>query len=227
MYTPSPKTEKRLYFSTPEPQLQNGKKRPDLHRQNSYHSKVPATYQTKQQNPNGTPQRHGSHIPHSHSKPKPSSKPSRQAVSSAPRAQSMYTRSPRKNNSFDTLSPQAQKQVNTVVVPDDLRPIHTHLMICGFKIPNKSISDPGDMFQVLSSSKKLKWCSLARLLFLTKEDIKQIKCFRKEERCYQMLCFWKIRFGEQATYSTLAQALLHSHHADILKEFIEVFNDDM
>ena len=100
------------------------------------------------------------------------------------------------------------------------------LTICGSTILNKPIFDFVDKFQELSSCAELNWCSLARSLFLTPDEIDLIECFREEERCYQMLCYWYITFHEQATYSTLARALVHSSQEDVIMECPLVFNDD-
>ena len=143
----------------------------------------------------------------------------------------MHTRSLPNSSSLHKDSSRTPKRANTLGAmrsDDGLQEPNDPLTICGSTILSKPISDIEDRFRELSSCKdsELNWRRLARSLFLTPAEMDRIECFREEERCYQMLCYWKIRFNEQeTTYSTLARALVHSNQESIIKKYPQVFNE--
>ena len=196
-YTPSPNTEKKIY--------------------------------------DFTTQQRSSAIPHSHFQLKHRTMLSRQTTvvedrSSTPKWR-MHTCSLPSSSSLHKDSSQTPKRANMLAAMrsnDSLQGRNNPLTICGSTISNRPISDIVEKFQELSSCAELNWCSLARSLFLTLEEIDQIsKCFGEEEGCYQMLCYWNIRFYERANYSTLARALVNSNQEDIIANYPHIFRDNV
>ena len=192
-YTPSPKTEKRMYDFTTQRSIPHSHCRPVHSTKLSRQTAIIV----KEQSCTPKLKKHAHSLPGSSTLPKHSSQ------------------TPQRANTIDAMS-----STDGLEVPDN------PLTIYGSTIQNKPISDIEKKFRVLSNS-KLNWCSLAWALRLT-DEIDKLKCFQEEERCYQMLCYWKIKFHEQATYSKLARALVYTSQEGVIrKECRQVFSDDL